>query len=273
MARWTRVALRAAAVLLMSFAAMLHYGVLCLRFSGTPPLTRRALWLHKWCKWGLKVLGISLDQYGILPEAGLVVSNHLSYLDILVFSAAQPSIFVAKIEVKSWPLFGLMTRLSGSLFIDRRRLRKLPATVREAEEALRHGVLLVVFPEATTTDGSLLLPFRPAFFQSAVDAQVPVTSAHICYTLEDGRFGTDLCWWGDVDLMPHVVSTFGKRRVQAHLRSATASHRFTDRKMAARITQSEVLELRAQEGPHAPALSGVTAAAASAAFGRTWQTS
>src|SRR5262245_18611248 len=81
----------------------------------------RAEWLHRCCRQGLKRLGISIAVRGQLPARGLVVSNHLSYLDILVYSSISPCVFVSKREVKSWPVFGVMGEIAGTVFIDRSR--------------------------------------------------------------------------------------------------------------------------------------------------------
>lgn len=251
-----RALLRACAILVCLSAAVVAFAFLWLRSGGEPGLPARARWLHRWCRRVLRLMRIDVGVDGRVPEGGLLVSNHLSYLDILTFSAAAPSVFVAKVEVRSWPLFGMMARLGGTIFTDRRRLRQLPRVLAQAEDALRQGVLLVVFPESTTTDGTLLLPFRPAIFEAAVRSGAPVTSAHICYTVEN-EFASELCWWGDVHLMSHVANAFSKRCIGAHVRVWPESHQFTDAKTAAATTQREVLELRAREGNRAPALAGV----------------
>ena len=251
-----RALLRACAILACLCAAVVAFAMLWVRSGGEPGLRARARWLHRWCRRVLRLMRIEVAVEGSVPEHGLMVSNHLSYLDILTFSAAAPSVFVAKVEVRSWPLFGMMARLGGTIFTDRRRLRQLPRVLAQAQEALRQGVLLVVFPEATTTDGTLLLPFRPAIFEAAVRSGAPVTSAHICYTVED-EFASELCWWGDVHLMSHVANAFSKKQIGAHVRVWPESHVFADAKTAAATTQAEVLELRAREGKHAPALAGV----------------
>jgi 1-acyl-sn-glycerol-3-phosphate acyltransferase len=205
----------------------------------------RTSWLQRWCRRILKLLAIVVDVRGTMPVgpaegsrshgAGLLVANHLSYLDILVFGALAPSVFVAKMEVRSWALIGRFARLGGAIFLDRWKIRAWPEVVAEVEEALRTGELVVAFPEATTTDGAKMLPFRPAMFEGAVRCGAPVTAAHIWYTLEDGSFGRSLCWFGDVHGTRHLMGCFGHRRIRASV-TIGKSHVYQDRRLAAQET-------------------------------------
>ncbi len=79
----------------------------------------RAAWLHRWARVALYLLGTRVECHGTIPRSGLLVSNHLSYLDIIVFSSIQPCLFVAKSEVARWPLFGWLARAAGSVFVNR----------------------------------------------------------------------------------------------------------------------------------------------------------
>src|ERR1700742_5045147 len=78
-----------------------------------------AAWLQETCLRGLRSIDVRLSVDGQLPESGLIVSNHLSYLDILSYSAALPCVFISKAEVEQWPIFGRFTRWSGSVFVRR----------------------------------------------------------------------------------------------------------------------------------------------------------
>lgn len=247
-----RAVARALALLTGALAALAHFAILTAVRRRSLTLDERARWLHAWCRVGLRILGVQLDETGEIPRSGLLAANHLSYLDILVFSAMAPAVFVSKIEVKSWPLFGLMARLGGSLFVDRRRLRCLPGVIAQAEAVLRSGALLVLFPEATTTDGSVLLPFRPPLFEAAVRSGVEVTASRISYTLPDGSFDQAVCWWGDMELLPHLKVVLARQKISAQVRIATSS-RIADRKVAAALTQVEVLQLATKSQVPLPA--------------------
>jgi 1-acyl-sn-glycerol-3-phosphate acyltransferase len=109
----------------------------------------------------LRALGIRLDMRGT-PRSGpgLVVGNHVSWLDILALTASAPMRQVAKSEVASWPIIGTMARRSGAIFVRRDSWRQLPAMVEEMTTALRQGEKVQVFPEATTRCGGAIAEFR-----------------------------------------------------------------------------------------------------------------
>lgn len=246
MFRPVRIAARTLAIFVSLQYALLEFAVLTLRRGRRLTLPERANWLHRVCRRTLGLLNIRIRLDGDLPRSGLLVCNHLSYLDIVVFGALVPCVFVAKIEVDSWPLIGTFARLGGALFIDRWKLRKLPQIVGAAEAVLRSGILFVAFPEATTTDGTHVLPFRPAMFEAAVRSGAPTTTAHISYTLEDGSFATSLCWFGKVNLVRHLAGCFSHRRIDANVRIGDRRGRIKARKTAALDAHANIVRLRSQ---------------------------
>lgn len=205
---------------------------------------RRARILQKWSRRLLAVIGAHVVVTGETPPPGLIVANHLSYLDILVFSTAAACIFVSKREVKSWPGVGWIASLSGSLYIDRTRRSDTRAIQPEMQVALACGMRLVVFPEGTSSDGSGLLPFHSSLFQPAVDLHAPVTAAFLQYEISDGDAGEEVCYWGDHMLVPHALNLLTKQGVRAQVRFSGRQHKFEDRKEAARVMREEVLGLR-----------------------------
>ena len=98
----------------------------------------------------------------------LFVCNHISWLDILALLAVRPMRFVAKSEVRSWPMIGWMAMKTGTVFLRRNECRHLPQVKRTIEAALAHGGCIAIFPEATTTDGITVRPFHSGLFESAV---------------------------------------------------------------------------------------------------------
>jgi 1-acyl-sn-glycerol-3-phosphate acyltransferase len=238
--------LRALRVIKKTVIIFLALQVALAEFAARTIVRRRALnlhertrWLQRLCRRILKVLPIEIELHGEIPSSGLLVANHLSYLDILVFGALAPAVFVAKMEVRSWLLIGWFARLGGAIFLDRWKLRRWPEVVAQVEAALQAGELVVAFPEATTTDGSAMLPFRPAMFEGAIRCRAPVTAAHIWYTLEDGSFGRSLCWFGDVHGTLHLLRMFAQRRIRAYV-TVGSQRVFDDRKRAAEETFAEV---------------------------------
>ena len=203
----------------------------------------RAEWLHRWCKKGLPRLGIHIAGEGSFPAQGLLVSNHLSYLDILVFSAISPCVFVSKQEVGRWPVFGWMSHMAGTIFVHRARRSHTAAAQEELELRLAAGLLVVLFPEATSSNGRVVLPFRSALFESAIATGAAISAAQISYETSSGNPETDVCYWGKMTLVPHVLKLFSMEHITAHVRFSRRARRFSNRKQAAHDMYDEVLQL------------------------------
>ncbi|HUO61740.1 MAG TPA: lysophospholipid acyltransferase family protein [Candidatus Acidoferrales bacterium] len=164
------------------------------------------------------------------PQGGLLVSNHLSYLDIFVYSSALPCAFVSKSEVAKWPIIGPFARFSGTIFV-RREQRSNSASAKQSIVAyLAAGVPVVLFPEGTTTDGREVLPFHSSMLQAAIDAGQSVTACAIRYELSDGDPATEVCWWGNMTLPPHVWNLLGKRAIRAKVIFGEPIQGISDRK-------------------------------------------
>ncbi len=147
----------------------------------------------------LAVLGIRLVWRGPAPRPGsLLVANHVSWLDVVALLAVTPVRLVAKHDVRAWPAVGALAALTGSIFVDRSRPKRLPTTVAEVAAALRGGRSVAVFPEGTTFCGAERGRFRPAVFQAAVDAGAPVMPIAIRYSSPDAAFVGDDTLWSSV---------------------------------------------------------------------------
>jgi 1-acyl-sn-glycerol-3-phosphate acyltransferase len=150
------------------------------------PGPQGAVWVHGWCQRIVRALGIVCEVEGPVPDAGAgmlaVVSNHLSYLDVLLYSATRPFLMVSKTEVRMWPLIGWITAQAGTIYVQRADV-KGGQTQTHAEvnammaEAYRSGLPVMFYPEGTTTDGAGILPFRRGLFNSVVHDDVPVKVA------------------------------------------------------------------------------------------------
>lgn len=167
-----------------------------------------------------RILGIRIRIAGLPPgrKPTLVVSNHVSWLDIVVISSVQPFSFIAKAEVERWPIFGLLAKLQNSVFIDRQR-RVATAEANDAiARRLSAGDAMILFAEGTTGDGNRLLPFRSSLVgaaQAALQGQdsnqacpVEIKPLAISYTHRHGlpitrRDRPKIAWYGDMDLVPH----------------------------------------------------------------------
>ncbi|MGW6712214.1 lysophospholipid acyltransferase family protein [Streptomyces globisporus] len=175
-----------AALLLLSGCALVLLGVACVplvRLLGAGP--RRRL-TRRWARAVPRAFGVRVlvrHATDRAPDGGeLVVANHISWLDIPLVASVLPGRMVAKREIRCWPLLGSLAALGGTLFIDRDRLRALPAAVRTIATALRSGSRVVVFPEGSTWCGrGGGGAFRPAVFQAAIDARGTVRPVRISY--------------------------------------------------------------------------------------------
>jgi 1-acyl-sn-glycerol-3-phosphate acyltransferase len=183
-----------------------------------PPQATRvecALWLHETCGRAIRSFGVDLTVEGSLPTRGLMVSNHLSYLDIAVYSAAVPCVFVAKAEIEEWPVFGRYARWAGSVFVRRHDRADAARANAGVGDSLQNGVPVVLFPEGTTTDGQRVLRFHSTMLQPAIDEAAPITPCAIRYSLMDGDAAREVCWWGDMTLVPHMWNLLGKKSIRA----------------------------------------------------------
>jgi 1-acyl-sn-glycerol-3-phosphate acyltransferase len=128
-----------------------------------------------WARGMLAIMGIEVRVKGH-PSHGpvLMAANHISWLDILVMHAACHCRFVAKSEIRSWPLVGVLTTGGGSLYIERSSQRDAMRVVHQMAQALHDGQVLAVFPEGGTGDGVTLLPFHANLLQAAISADVPI---------------------------------------------------------------------------------------------------
>lgn len=170
-----------------------------------------------WAKGVLAVLGIDVDSTGHRTVVtGFTVCNHVSYLDILVMASVSPSVFVSKMEVRSWPVIGLLARLAGTVFVDRTSRAASRDVLFDVERMLWCGVNVVVFPEGTTTDGSATGQFKGMFFEAPARAKVPVIPVSIKYHPE-GDKGEAIPWHGDMTLLPHLWNLMGTWRINAFL--------------------------------------------------------
>jgi len=176
-----------------------------------------AVWLHESCARGLRAIDVELSATGEFPSSGLMVSNHLSYLDILALSAAVPCVFVSKAEVERWVIIGRYARWAGTVFVVRHDRADAARANVSVSEPLKNGVPVVLFPEGTTTDGHSVLRFHSTMLQPAIDAGALITPCAITYEIDEGDVGQEVCWWGDMKLPPHMWNLLGKKFIRVHI--------------------------------------------------------
>jgi lyso-ornithine lipid O-acyltransferase len=213
----------------------------------------RARWLQQTSRRALRALRVAVRVAGNPPRRAIVAANHLGYLDILVLAAATPVVFVAKREVRGWPLFGWFARMAGTRFIDRARRGDVARVAGELAPALAAGASVVLFLEGTSTDGREVLPFRPSLLEPAAANGWPVVPAALAYAVPAGySVPREVCWWGDMTLAPHLLNLAALPRIDARIawgRPICSS----DRKELAATSHAAVVGLCARRRP-APAL-------------------
>lgn len=176
------------------------------RFS--PPVMRL------YSRFVLRVMGLRVRVVGhVMTGRGALVANHASWLDIFVLGALAPVMFVAKSEVAGWPGIGLLARMAGTVFIRRDR-RDARAQTQVLAANFRRGHHLVFFPEGTSTDSTLVLPFKATLFQAFLAPNMPmglaVQPVSIRYHAPDGLDPRFYGWWGGMDFAGHFLRVLGQ---------------------------------------------------------------
>lgn len=161
----------------------LLWGVLLVTATfGRADAAARARHTQRWSATFLRLFGVRLLVQGTpRPGAKLLVVNHVSWLDIMAIDAVIPARFVAKSEVRHWPVFGQMATGIGTLYIERERPRDAMRVMHQMASALQAGETLAVFPEGTTSDGHTLLPFHANLLQGAISTTTPVQPIALRY--------------------------------------------------------------------------------------------
>lgn len=194
------------------------------RYGGMDEATQRAT-IRRWARAALTSLGVTVRVEGLpsaapaeaLPARCLLVANHVSWLDILVLLSVCPAIFVAKSEIRGWPLVGWLCARVGTLFIERGRRRSARHTSKVMADAMAGGALVCIFPEGTTTDGLALARFHAALFQPAVDAGAMVQPVALRYAQRNGHYSAAPNYVGDTSFLSSLWSTTSARHLVAQL--------------------------------------------------------
>jgi 1-acyl-sn-glycerol-3-phosphate acyltransferase len=218
------------------------------------PLTRqqRAEWAHQFSARVLCRMCVAVRLHGMFPERGVVIANHLGYLDVVAFAALHRSVFVAKSEIRRWPFLGWLTAMAGTVYVERGRGGAAARVKAATQAAVDAGLPLVFFPEGTTSLGDTVLKFHTGLLMQAIDAGQPITAAHIRYrlTVENGpdQSLADVCFWDDTPLVMHLFRLLAVRGIEVEVRFGDAPIAFTaeavHRKIAAEEARAAVMRLR-----------------------------
>lgn len=192
----------------------------------SPRLARRLPSLFH--RYACLVMGVRRDVRGVSRGAALLVSNHMSWLDVVVLSACRPTCFVGKSEIAGWPAFGALARLQETIFVRRDSRLSAAAVADEVTRRVAAGQAVTLFAEGTTSDGCGVLPFRPALLASATSAAIAVQPVAIAYLARNGepldaRGRRDVAWWGDKPLVPHLLEILALRSLDVRVEFGEAT--------------------------------------------------
>lgn len=223
----------------------------------------RARVTRRWSRGMLAALGVDLDATGTPLATAMLVANHVSWLDVIALSAIQPAAFVAKAELRRWPLAGILIVRSGAVFIDRGRTRDILRVNAALRVRLGGGGTIAVFPEATTTDGDAVAPFRNALVQAAIDAGAPVQPVAIAYLDALGARAPQAAYCGDTSFWQCLLAIARADGIRARLDFLPAldAPALTRREVGTLARARIIVALDQPRRQHQPAVSPEAAAA------------
>ena len=175
-----------------------------------------------WCRGLLRSLNIQIEVSGKIPHSHtygtMLVANHISWVDIHAINSVLPVRFVAKMEIKSWPIFGYLVKKSGTIFIDRSSRRDASRVVSVISSALKHDDNICFFPEGTTTEGLSVWPFKSSILQAAINAQAIVLPVTVRYPLANNQANIAAAYAGETTLIESIGAFLNMRnpKVQLH---------------------------------------------------------
>lgn len=207
------------------------------------PLPGRSRVQRVYCRLMLRCLGVRITSSGgpIRNLSGvLVVSGHVSWVDIFIIGSVLPGAFVARADLIDWPGLGFVARMLKVIPIERSNLRRLPDVVRAVADRLAAGQTVVAFPEATTWCGLGYGRFRPAMFQGAVDAGRPVQPLRLTYHHRDGQPSTVPAFIGEDSLLESVRRVITARLTVCHVQVQSLQLPGEDRRDLAARCEAQV---------------------------------
>jgi 1-acyl-sn-glycerol-3-phosphate acyltransferase len=233
------IAFRLLRVVLHLFAGLLTCALVFPRVDAAGRTAR----IHRWSVKLLALCGVRVEIIGDTHPAprALIVANHVSWLDIFVINSLLPCRFVAKSDIRDWPLIGWLCDRAGTIFISRGRVRDVRRIYQGLVASLHAGEHVAFFPEGTTAAQGCLLPFHANLFEAAIEARVPVQPFAVRYRDADGQFHAAADFTGDMTFAQSMLAILRARKITAQLltmpviETSSASHR---RELAAAARQA-----------------------------------
>jgi len=172
-----------------------------------------------WNKGIAKIIGLHVKISGKIPDVpgGLVVSNHISYIDIVTHGSTLPLRYSPKSDILKWPVLGWYLGLSRPIWTNRRSKKASRKTLRDFTKTMKKGMYLIVYPEGTSTDGkSGILPFKSTSFEAAITGNIPIIPVITRYKQRPGE--PTVAWYGDMTLLPHVWQMLKLPSIEAEVK-------------------------------------------------------
>lgn len=189
------------------------------------------------------IMGMHIEVKGTPPEPPFfLVSNHLSYVDIIPLWSTLPCTFIAKSEIRGWPFFGFAAKSMGILFIDRENSRDIPRVNTLISSVITDEQGIVLFPEGTSTKGAEVVDFKPPLLHFPAVNERPVSYAAISYSTDDpGKPAHEyVCWWGGMSFFNHLYELLKIRSFKAYVVFGDKTITSDDRKKLAQSLHLEV---------------------------------
>jgi len=216
--------------------AVLLIGKLFLCFAARWRIRWRNVLVQTWARMVALIVNMKVHAQGQPPKPPFyLVSNHLSYFDVLAYFTQLHCIFVAKAELASWPVFGFLAKSANTLFIDRGNKKDIQRINAQIEKAIHESDGVMVFPESTSSKGSEILPFKSPLLEYAAARQFPVSYATIQYRTgaSDLPAYLSVCWWGEMTFGGHFLDLLKLSKIDATITFGPTTVRGDDRKKIA----------------------------------------
>jgi 1-acyl-sn-glycerol-3-phosphate acyltransferase len=181
------------------------------------PALRERL-IRNWSRRLLIICGVRTRLIGAMPDGpALIVCNHISWLDIFVIDACKPCRFVAKSDIRNWPLIGWLCERAGTIFIARGRRSDVRRIFQGLVDSIHAGERVAFFPEGTTSTQGTVLPFHANLFEAAIDAKVPVQPYGLRYLDREGGVHPAVEFIGDMSFLESTLTILRRRGMVAEL--------------------------------------------------------
>lgn len=177
-----------------------------------------------YCGWMVKVFNVDITIKGA-PVAGtnfLYVGNHMGFVDIFVLASKIPAMFITSQEMRETPLLGSLCEMGGCVFVERRSRTQIVNELGTLKQALEQGFNVVLYPEATSTNGEAVLPFKKTLMMAGPQSNRPIQPGCINFTEINGEdFNLDnrdaVCWYGDMTFVEAIWGSLTTSSIKVQL--------------------------------------------------------